>query len=372
MKFKPQQAQYHGLLELFGLSFGVDRIKGENSHRYIERIHDRFVFPPGNTYREIVSRIGRDLGIPSFYPFEIDVRNLFSPIPIVLPNVYAIDNVLTDLTASFEVDELVGKAISINNVRFEIIENSAQQIVVSNNSFANIISRMASPAYTIINVKNPMLFVTRSRILLYSNFIDDEVNEIDLEIELNNTLTISDIINEINVSSVSFSATSLPLKDLDIFHIVSRSIIPQNSLNIVTVNGAGSNMVNLGVTNLSQKGITSNDFAIFNSEKRSKEFLLSKGDYFVDRFLGEVTTVAPIPPYAFVSSTYNKFPIRPMCSVVILDDLRDKEYQRLLFQQVPRDVYKTHNDMFLNGKPLETFFVDYNLINRQNHIYWGK
>lgn len=358
--------------DVVGSSFGVDRIYDEPVYDYVTRVYDRYRNPDGTSYDGLVSRISRKLGLSNFYPIEIDLREYVGPISIDGVIVTVLENSLTDSTQAWTDDEFVGKILQISGVNYEIIENDATTLYVNSVSLESVVATATSPTYTIYNVTNPMVLITQSRIRLYSNFINAEISEIDFEMELDKYTMLNEVVDQINSNSPSFIATELPIRKYMFDSLTARNLIPQNSITFRTTTGANARTVIFGVNNVVDDTIVMGGNGILQTKKQTIEDVVSPGDYYIDRVNGRLYTGTVIADNLTIDFRYNQFPFRPKASLVIIDDIRDSEYNRMLFSQVPQECYANNDGQFKNGKPLDQFFYDYRLLQKMNNIHWGK
>lgn len=372
MRFNQTTVPTRITLDLVGGSYGVDRIHAEDPYDYAERIYDRFRNPDNTTYEGLVSRIGRKVGLMNFYPIEIDIKKIIGPISIDGIVVSALENTLTDSGQAWEDDEFVGKILQIAGVNYEIIENTSTTLYVNSLSLEDIVNTSVYPTYSIIDVNNPMVVITQSRVRLYSNFINGEISQIDFEMDIDKFTFLSEVVDAINNLSPSFSASVLPIRKYNYRSLLARNLIPQNSIFVETKQGLNSKVTKLNVNNLVDEGIVIRNGNVLVSKKNSIQSIQSSGDFYLDRFNGTIHSYNIISDASTIEYRYNKFPFRPKASLIIIDDIRDPEYNRMLFSQIPQDCYENIDGQFKNGKPLDQFFYDYHLLNKMNNIHWGK
>jgi len=371
MKVVPRLQNLAAPIDTVAVAFGVDRINGEEFYSYIERLIDRMKIPPSQSRVGLSVKIARNLGLLSFFPIEIDIYDQFAPITIDGTNVYVVEDTLFDTTASYADDAFIGYPLVIGGIWFEIISNTSNSITVSSPTLETHVNTVASATYTVKAARLPVIEITRSRILLYEYFVNNNINNIDLEVALDHDIPLTDVVTKINTSSV-FKATLLPTARYDLSEVVSRSILPQNSYRTVQRYGNGSKHLDLGVNNIVRGAISSvpEDFLI--REVQSISQMTQVGDYYIDYAGGELYTFTAMPSNVGVKAIYSIFPYRPICSLVFTDDLRDSEYQRLVFQQIPNDIYENSLDKYINASPQDRFFEDYGLVRKRNNVFWGK
>lgn len=358
--------------DVVGSSFGVDRINDEMVYDYVIRIYDRYRNPDGTSYDGLVSRISRKLGLSNFYPLEIDLKEYVGPIDIDGVTVTVLEDTLTDSTQAWTDDEFAGKILQISGTNYEIIENDATTLYVNSVSLESVVTTASSPTYTIFNVTNPMVLITQSRLRLYSNFINAEISEVDFEMELDKYTMLHEVVDGINAGSTSFVATELPIRKYIFESLTARNLIPQNSIVFKSMTGSNAYTVIFGVNNVVDDTIVIGGNSILQTKKQIIGDVQSPGDYYIDRVNGRLYTGSIIPDNLTIDFRYNQFPFRPKASLVIIDDIRDPEYNRMLFSQIPQERYSNPDEQFKNGKPLDQFFVDYRLLQKMNNIHWGE
>lgn len=372
MQFTQNTVPSKTTLDILGASYGIDRLDDEPLVEYVERIHDRYRQPDNSTYDGLVSRIARKIGLMNVFPIEINVKAETAEVAIDGVTVTVLENSLTDSTAAWDDEELVGKIVQVGGTNYEIIENTNDTIYVNTIGFEDYVGTIVSPTYTIIGVKNPLVVITQSRIRLYSNYINDVISEIDFEMDIDKFTFLSEVVDAINSQSTSFSATVLPIKKYKYETLMARNLIPQSNIFVEARNGSGTKITKLWVNNIVDDTIVVTGSFVLINKKTSIEDVVDAGDYYVDRFNGTIYSATAIDSRTPIQYRYSQFPFRPKASLIIIDDIRDPEYNRMLFSQIPQDCYSTIDEQFKNGKPLDQFFIDYHLVNKINNIHWGK
>jgi hypothetical protein len=396
-----------------GMLFDLTRIPGEKLFEYKKRILESSTKVANSSYTGLINGINRELGLKQEEVVSIDFKKILegdlSDSAFQFTEYIITDNrsyqglidgiekrflgnklIVTDDT--WPINYLAGLTLSISNKKFQIISNTANEVILNidpndlligqtfiinaeyiPNSFVNYSMSLEDDKYLIIsntnksftlnkkiahrvnpkfslNLNRPRVKVTASRIIFYKDYLNEENYQLDLIIDITDrNLTHRSLCSLVNKESSFFQLTDKrPYKEeLPAFTFKQKD----SDIRIFDEDVPLSRLFKIKNKNIKQGTLNFSESLVFGKEEDIVDPEVYGPYYAVNYSEGVVSSNLLPNGQGQVSYTYMEFPFQLEHAPASIIDFSDKESEFSLFSQKEKIIYDDFRDRFVSSQP---------------------
>lgn len=415
------------------LMIDIERIPGESLFNYKKRVLESSSKVSNSSYEGLINSINRNLGLSQTEIIKVDFKGILNG-DLSNPQTSHSDFIITDNrlytgnidgsivkiignklqvpTDIWEVDNLIGLTITIDNEEYLIINNGTKDIYVDRDFLSLYVGEdyeikakwkpdvyinysliLEKERYVVLgNTENtltlnkpikyrengffklqlgrPRIQITSSRIIFYIEYLNDQNFRVEFEINLReNNLNHRDLCKKVNKESKYYKMEDLiPLENP-----VKAFTIKKNDSDISVFGERipASKFFKLKNKNIKPDTTKFSESEIFSIEEDQLPVEINGPYYSINHPEGIVKTLKLPRGDGQVSYTYMNFPLTLESAPAMAIGLSDQETERFLFSQKEKIIYENQKDRFVSSQP-KTEMIEYIAellkVNRQS---WG-